>query len=82
MAPEVSRLLKRQYELPSDGEYMILGPYFKDEERSLAEYPKGTTCWFVIVKWRGLELFVAAQDPAEAMVAAANRVLKLDKLQE
>jgi len=77
MGSSPTNLRQRRYELPEDGEHLVLGPYLKPSEKALAEFPRGTTCWYVIVKWRGMELFIARATQTEAMVAAARKILDL-----
>jgi len=77
MNSKPTSLRQRRYELPEDSGFLVLGPYKKPEEMALAEFPRGTTCWYVIVKWRGMELFIARANETEAMVAAAQKILEL-----
>jgi hypothetical protein len=80
MAPERPLLFRREYPVPEDDDYVVIGPYLKPENQALAEYPKGTTCWYVIVKWRGLELFIAGDTRRAALTAAAEKILELSRL--
>jgi hypothetical protein len=69
--------LEREYAVPPEGEYMVLGPYRKPEHLAIGAHPQGTTCWFVILKWKGMELFITGEDPREALGAVAEKILHL-----
>jgi len=77
---ETRTSMRRALTLPPDGSYLLLGPYQKDVDRALADFPRGTTCWYVILRWRGMELFIARPTEREALVGTAEKILQLHGL--
>jgi hypothetical protein len=77
MKPELPRIPRGRYSLPEHSEYLILGPYFKTEDMIVGRFPRGSTCWYAILKWRGMELFITGATARDAVAAAAEKVLYL-----